>query len=112
MRMILESLDGDNYMEFLLLTKEVQALSSQKIVSMMGEVGDCMYQIGIRSASPSEINEIFETSQEEEVPTIKSGCPGNKVPLGTDAKEMELAGLKAAGKSKKEKKAKKKSKGK
>lgn len=63
MKMILESLDGENYLEFLLTVKEVQTISSNKIVSMIGEIGDCVYQIGIRLAIPSELREILEKNE-------------------------------------------------
>ena len=63
MRMIQECVDGDRYIEFLLINREIQSISSREIVSIEGDIGGNIYQIGIRSASPSEINEIDEINE-------------------------------------------------
>lgn len=114
MKMILETLDNENYLEFLLLAKEIQALSSDKIVSMIEKIGGTIYQIGIRFATPSEIREIFET-KEEKLPLIRSSKPeaissniSEMVKSGHPRDQAIAAAMSEAKKAKKGNKSKKK----
>ena len=117
MKMILEVVDGENYLEFLLLGKEIQALSSKKLVSGIGEIGDCVYQIGIRFITPSELGELFETNETKgvEMPLIRSDKPAaissnisEMVKAGHPQNQAVAAAMSEADKAKKKTKKKKK----
>ena len=117
MKMILETLDGENYLEFLLLSKEIQSLSLNKLVSIIGEIGENVYQIGIRFASPSEIRELFEINEtmEGKLPLIRSSKPeaiksniSEMVKSGHPRDQAVAAAMSEARKAKKSYKSKKK----
>lgn len=87
MRMILEGMCGDNYLEFLLLPREVDDLHAKKIVYMEGEIGKELYQICVRSISPKELIEIEEN--EEDMPLIRGS---SKETVKKNIEEMVNAG--------------------
>lgn len=81
---------------------------------MIGEIGDDIYQIGVRSVLP---NEIFETSElkESKLPLIRSSKPeavhaniSEMVKAGHPKDQAVAAALNEARKARKGKKAKKK----
>lgn len=119
MKMILETLDGENYLEFLLLSKEIQALSANKLVSMIEEIGETVYQIGIRFATPAEIRELFEINETKggRLPLIRSSKPeaissniSEMIKSGHPRDQAVAAAMSEARKAKKGSKSKKKSK--
>lgn len=111
MRIIVETIDDENYLEFLLSSKEVQSISSSKIVSTIGEIGNSVYQVGIRLIFPGET---FEYS-EAKMPLIKSASPeavhaniSEMVKAGHPKDQAVAAALDEARKARKELKPKKK----
>lgn len=80
---------------------------------MIGEIEDVVYQIGIRPALPSEINEMNET-REEKVPLIRSSKPeavhaniSEMVKAGHPKDQAVAAALNVARKARGKNKAKK-----
>lgn len=89
MKMILETVDDENYLEFVLMENEIESLSSStKIISMIGEIGDSIYQIGIRNMIPEEFFE-QKKRKRRKMPLIKSSKPED---VHANISEMVKAG--------------------
>lgn len=95
----------------MLFAKEVQALSSNKIISMIGEIEGNVYQIGVRLIYPGEALDYKEVK----VPLIKSSTPeavhaniSEMIKAGHPKDQAVAAALDEARKARKERKSKKK----
>jgi hypothetical protein len=84
---------------------------------MISEIGDSVYQIGIRTVIPNEVNETDETtkSKEKKVPLIRSSKPeavhaniSEMVRAGHPKNQAVAAAMNVARKAGKKHKAKKK----
>ena len=85
MKMIQETIDGENYLELVLKESEARAILNKKIVSMLEYIGSDVYQVSVR------LKAMFEQDFEEEdsMPLIRGTSPNV---VSRNIKEMVKGG--------------------
>lgn len=57
MKSILEKIDGDRYLEFVLSEREVNLLSSHHVITSLTTIAGRVYQVGVRLHTPEDDEE-------------------------------------------------------
>lgn len=82
MRMILERVDDESFLELILKESEARAVLDRHIVTVEGEIAGEIYQIGVRTGLLREI-------EGEDMPLLRGK---SKETIGRNIEEMEESG--------------------
>lgn len=102
MKMIQETIDGENYLELVMHTAEAKSLLERKIVCLEDRIAGEMYQIGVRTGSIKELEEENMASGKSDNPEIISKNITNMIDRGHPQK-VAVAANKPKSRNKKPK---------